>query len=115
MNQFIVEIISIYLDAYYPFLQKSEYMAIAVGAVIKSRSASGASVYLPRSENFKLPHDSKRRVWSGLGAKINNKSIVNILVYTERDKIIELEIAAPFDDLPIKIEKFEFLSKPNAL
>jgi hypothetical protein len=113
MENFVSEIIRIYLKLMFPDIDETNYVGLGKNYVIREQSTAGAWIELPMSGKFLLPSLPSKHIWTGLVANVNGKQIIQVLAYTEGKEFQEIELASPMDDYPEEIKEFEFTRFPK--
>lgn len=112
MEQFILSVLNKYFgpDDNSGQLQRSAKYFANIG--LSDISVSGAWIHsLKDSPNIHAISE-KKAIYSGLVAEVHECKVLDILLYTESGKIVDIEFAAPLDDFPQDFTKFRFSQTP---
>jgi hypothetical protein len=112
MEEFAAAIIQGYIGGVSSREEIRNELRIAGGIVVRDQSTAGAYIELPKCAVLKLDRPSKKRVWTGLVARVNSSHLVNILLFINEGQIDLIELTAPLDDFPDQVDSFKFIETP---
>jgi maltodextrin utilization protein YvdJ len=107
LNELIEKIIKSYFDAVFPSESQRKICFDPTNFIIDEWNNAGAYIYIKKHNEIKLTTDDTERVWSKIWFNDNNdKILVGVVLYTKEGYIDMVELFAPSNNLPDKIESF---------
>lgn len=113
MEHFVEQILRIYFGSNLELAEIAPYVSAAKKQGLADVSTAGGWIHFPELLPKLIILPTSERIWTGLVAKVGGCQVLDILAYTNAQKVTDLELAAPLDDFPSDFADFKFIHFPQ--